>query len=92
MTEAEYIAATNLAKLRLAHHALYDVLLLKADEAIGERGRGGEDDCGLAEGLGGNAHDVKPTEKRGCEGLLFTSPPAQNGIRLRLHAWKRNTP
>lgn len=34
MTEAEYIAATNLAKLRLAHHALYDVLLLKYDESI----------------------------------------------------------
>jgi hypothetical protein len=37
MTESEYIAATNLAKLRLAHHTLYDVLLLKADEAIEQR-------------------------------------------------------
>lgn len=33
MTEAEYIAASNLAKLRLAHNALADVLLLKANDA-----------------------------------------------------------
>lgn len=37
MTEAEYIAVSNLSKLRLAHHALYDVLLLKADESIEQR-------------------------------------------------------
>ena len=36
MTEQEYIDATNLAKLRIAHHAVHDCVFMRSAETVSE--------------------------------------------------------